>query len=99
MDVRRMVAIIVVVAVLAVGTVTPSPARADNTTDDFIYAGIALAAYVGIVVLATSIIYKTPSELTLTPADVDVRRDIPEPAVRVGRHCRQTATTLTLVCW
>ena len=98
MGVRRMIAIIVVVTLLAVGTVTPSPARAD-TTEDFIYAGIALAAYVGIVVVATSIIYKTPSELTLTPADVDVRRDIPEPAVRVGRHCQQTGNTLTLLCW
>jgi hypothetical protein len=99
MDIRRMIAVIVVAAVLAAGTVTPSPARADDTTDNFIYAGIALAAYAGIVVLATAIIYRTPSELALTPADVDVRRDIPEPAVRVGRHCRQSATTLTLLCW
>ena len=99
MDVRRMIAIIVVVAVLAVGTVTPSPARASETTDNFIYAGIGLVLYAGVVILATAIVYRTPSELTLTPADVDVRRDIPEPAVRVGQHCRQTDTTLTLLCW
>jgi hypothetical protein len=98
MDVGRMIAIIVLVALLAVGTVTPSPARAD-TADDFIYAGIALAGYVAIVFTATYFIYKTPSELTLTPADVDVRRDVPEPAVRVGPHCRQLATTPTLLCW
>lgn len=99
MDVRRLIAIIVVVAVLAVGTVTPSPARADNTTDDFIYAGIALVAYVGFVCLGTWLVNRPPSELTLTPEDVDVRRDQTEPAVRVGPHCRQTSTTPTLVCW
>ncbi len=99
MNVRRMIAIIIVLAVLAAGTLSPSPARADSTTDDFIYAGIALAAYVGIVVVATAIVYKTPSELMLTPADVDVRRDLPEPAVRVGKQCRQTGPALTLLCW
>ena len=98
MHVRRMIAIIVVVAVLAVGTLTPSSVRA-NTTDDFIYAGIGLAAYVGIVVLATAIVYRTPSELMLTPADVDVQRDRPEPAVRIGKQCRQTGPTLKLLCW
>ena len=98
MVVKRMIVTIAVLALLVVGTLTPSPARAD-TTDDFIYAGIAIVAWVGLVVLATTLIYRTPSELALTPADVDVRRDIPEPAVRVGQHCRQTATTPTLVCW
>ena len=98
MDVRRMIAIIAVLAVLAFGTVTPSPARA-NTTDDFIYAGIALGAYVGLVVICTSIAYGTPSSLTLTPNDIDVRRDAQEPAVRLGPRCRQTSPTPTLLCW
>ncbi len=99
MYLRRMIAILAVVAVLAVGTLTPSSARADSTTDDFIYAGIALGAYVGIVILFTSVIYGSPSDLMLTPADVDVRRDVPQPEVRVGQHCRQTSTSYTLLCW
>ena len=99
MDLRRLIAILAVLAVLGVGTFTPSSARADSTTDDFIYAGIALGAYVGLVVLFTSVIYGSPSELALTPADVDVRRDVPQPAVRVGQRCRQTSPSFTLLCW
>ncbi len=98
MNLRRMIAILAVLAVLAVGTFTPSPARA-STTDNFIYAGIALGAYVGVVLIATAVVYGSPGQLALTPADVDVRRDVPEPAVRVGQHCRQTSTSYTLLCW
>jgi hypothetical protein len=99
MNVRRVIALIAIVAVLAVGTVKPSPARADSTSDDFMYAGIALAGYVGIVVLCTALIYGSPGDLALTPADVDVRRDVPDPVVHVGQRCKQTSTSLTLVCW
>jgi len=99
MDVRRMIAIIVVLAVLASGAVTPSPARASSTTDDFIYAGIALGVYVGVVVIATAYIYGRPDSLALAPADFDVQRDSQEPAVRVGTHCEQKSTSVTLLCW
>jgi len=99
MGVKRMIAILAVLVLLAVGTVTPTPARADSTTDDFIYAGIALGAYIGLVVLFTSVVYGSPSDLALAPADLDVRRDGPQPAVRVAPHCRQTSTSVTLFCW
>jgi hypothetical protein len=98
MDVRRLIAIIVVVTLLAVGAVGPPPAHA-NTGDDFIYAGIGVAAYVGLVVLGTAIVYRTPSESTFTPADIPVRRDRSEPAVRLGQQCRQTGPTIKLLCW
>jgi|SRR5579862_37170 len=98
MGVRRTIAILAVLVLLAVGTVTPSTARAD-TTDDFIYAGIAAGVYVGLVVLFTAVIYGSPSELALSPADLDVRRDGPQPMVRVAPHCRQSSTSVTLFCW
>jgi hypothetical protein len=98
MKVKRLIAIIAVLAVLAFATFTPSRARAD-TTQIFIIAGIGLAAYIGVIVIATSIVYGAPNKLMLTPADVDVRRDAPEPAVKFGQHCRQTSPALTLFCW
>ena len=99
MNVRRMIAIIAVVAVLAFGTLTPSTARASAATDALILTGIAVGAYAAFIIISTSLVYGPPTNLTLTPADVDVRRDSQEPAVRVGPRCRQTSTTLTLVCW
>jgi hypothetical protein len=99
MNVRRMIAIIAVVAVLAVGTLTPAPARASAVTDALILTGIAVGAYAAFVIISTSLIYGPPDKLTLTPAEVDVRRDPQEPAIRIGPRCRQASTTLTLVCW
>jgi hypothetical protein len=97
MDVRRGIAIVAVLAVLAFGIVPPSPARAD-TTEALIITGIAITAYVAFVVIGTSIVYGPP-KWTLAPMDMDVRRDAQEPGVRVGPRCRQTSTSLTLVCW
>jgi hypothetical protein len=97
MDVRRWIAIIAVLAVLAFGMVPPSPARAD-TTEVLIITGIAISAYVAVIVIGTSIVYGPP-KWTLAPMDVDLRRDAQDPGVRVGPRCRQTATSLTLVCW
>jgi hypothetical protein len=99
MNGRRMIAIIAVLAVLAFGTLIPSPARASAVTDALILTGIAVGAYAAFVIITTSLIYGPPTKLTLTPADVDARRGSEEPAVRVGPRCRQASTTLTLVCW
>jgi hypothetical protein len=103
MFVRRTIAICAVVAMLTVGTLTPSRAHA-STSDDFIYAGIATAGWIGLVVLGTWYVNRTPNEappgqLMLTPADVDVRRDQSEPTVRFAQHCRQTGPAPTLICW
>ena len=99
MNAKRTVAIIAVLTVLAIGTATPTAARATDVSDPWVLAGIATAAYVGLVVIGTMIVYGPPNRLALTPDDLGVRRDTQEVPVRVGPRCRQTGTALTLVCW
>ena len=59
MTVKRLIALIAVLGVLAIGSATPRRAHAD-TTEAFILAGVAVGAYIGFVVIGTTLAYRTP---------------------------------------
>jgi hypothetical protein len=94
MKLARLVAITAVLLVLANG-LAPTAAHAASTGTLEI-AGVALGAYIVLVVVATVSTYGRivdASEPTL--AD----RNAPPDRVRFGSHCPQGAERTVLVCW
>ena len=98
MRMKRVVVLIVVMSLLMIGTVSPTPARADGTETAIIVVA-AVVGYVAIVFIATALIYRTPSASTEAEEDPPVDGKQPPAAVRSGPNCRQRSADLTLVCW
>ena len=100
MRMKRVVVLIAVMSLLMIGTVSPTPARADGT-EIAILTVAALVGYVAIVFIATALIYRTPSASTEAEAKEDPPVDGKQPpaAMRSGPNCRQRSADLTLVCW
>ncbi len=98
MRIKRVVVLIAVMSLLMIGTVSPTPARAD-ATEIAIIAGAVLAGYVAIVFIATALVHQSPSAWAEAPEDLQVDGKRPPAVMRFGPNCRQSSTELTLVCW
>jgi hypothetical protein len=100
MHAKTTVALIALLAVVAAGTVTPAPARADDTEDIAIIAGAVVAGYVTIIVIATSLIYRPPPA-EFMPASPRLGRNQDQPAggLRFAHDCSQNSGNLTVACW
>ena len=99
MKLKRIIVVAAILSLLGVGICTPAPAHAD-TTDNFIYAGIAVAVYVGLVFTATKLIYgETDHGLPSVQIDGDLPSEDEPATVRFGQRCAQQGGNLTLVCW
>ena len=94
MDAKKIVVIVVVVSLLVIGTLAPAPARAD-TAQALTLAGIAIAAYVVAVVIATAIVYRKP--FMDGPPALD--RDADKRDLHFATHCRQQMGNVTVACW
>jgi hypothetical protein len=95
---KRVVVLIAVMSLLVIGTVSPTPARAD-ATQIAIIAGAALVGYVALVFIATALVHRGPSAWAEAPGDLPVNGKRPQATMRFGPSCRQSSTELTLVCW
>lgn len=96
---QRMLASVLIVALFTVMTLKPAPARAD-TAEAFIYAGIGVAIYVTIIVVATLLIYRAEvPETSAVPLDSLLRDDIRPFPVQTGMRCPQRDGQVTLMCW
>ena len=98
MRIERVVVLIAVMSLLVIGTVSPTPARA-NGTEIAIIAGAALAGYVALVFIATALTRQKPQAWAEFPEDLQMDGRQPPAAMRFGPKCRQSSTALTLVCW
>jgi len=98
MTLKRMIAMLVVVGVLMIGTATPKPARGD-VTGALILAGIATGLYVTFIVVGATVAYRNAPPLPLTAGTLDQDEREKRPTVRVGPGCSQASGDLTLVCW
>lgn len=106
MRMKRLVVLIAVMSLLMIGTVSPTPARADGT-EIAIIAVAAAVGYVAIVLIGTALVYWTSSPSKEAredpPADgkqpLAAMRSGPLAAMRSVPNCRQSSGDLTLVCW
>jgi hypothetical protein len=98
MRMKRVVVLIAVMSLLMIGTVSPTPARADST-QIAILAAAALAGYIVIVFIATWLVYRSPSASTEDEEDPPVDGKQPPAAMRCGPNCRQSSGDLALLCW
>ena len=101
MGIKRLLAAFVVITLLTVGTVSPTPARALSTSEAFIVAGIVLVGWVAFVAVGALLASRNKT-LSWTDAPDDLRTNGKHPpkAVRFGARCRPTAAEMTpLVCW
>ncbi len=99
MNLKRLLAIIILFVFLAVGPLAPTPARA-NTEEALIIAGAVIVAYAAFVIIGASAAFGGgPLTLAPLPPEADERRDEPARGPRIGPHCRSTAGSLTLICW
>jgi hypothetical protein len=100
MKTKRVVIALLLLTLLASGTVTPKPAHA-NTTDDFILAGIVTAGYVGLVFAVTAWVYRNDTPLEPFAAGPPVLSPTGQASQRVhpAPGCAQTSPNLTLLCW
>jgi hypothetical protein len=97
MNVRRVVVVLTILALLAVGAVKPKPARAD-AQQIAIIAGVAVAAWFVIVVIGAAVVYhKGP--FALAPIDPETAYAPPQNGVRPGTRCSQRSGNVTLACW
>jgi hypothetical protein len=97
MRMKRLVVLIAVMSLLMIGTVSPTPARADDTA---IIAVAAVVGYVAIVLVGTALAFwwrPAASEEARENPPVDGKQ--PQVAMRSGPHCRQSSGDLTLVSW
>jgi hypothetical protein len=92
------VLLIAVISLLMIGTVSPSPARADGT-EVAIVASAVVVGYVAAVFIATALVYRRPLAWTEAGEDLQMDGKHPPAALRFGPHCRQSPTALTLACW
>jgi len=98
MILKRMIAMVVIVGLLVIGTATPKPARAD-AADALILAGIATGLYVTFIVIGATLAYRNAPPLPFAAATPDGDEYEKRPTVRVGARCSQASGNLTLVCW
>lgn len=95
---KRLVAILAIGAMLGIGTLKPTPARAD-TTETIIIAAGALVAYVIIVVIATKLVFGHNDMDMATIEDPTLTYQQPDGNVHFTQRCRQDGGTITLACW
>jgi hypothetical protein len=98
MRMKRIVVLIVVMSLLMIGTVSPTPARADGTETAIIVVA-AVVGYVAILFIATALVNWSRSASTEAKEDPPVDGKQPQTAMRSGPNCRQRSADLTLVCW
>jgi len=98
MRLKRLVVLIAVMSLLTIGTVSPTPARADAAEIAIIVCA-SLAAYVALVFIGTALTHRSPQPWAEAPADLEVDGKRPPAAMRFGPRCRQSSTELTLLCW
>lgn len=101
MGIKRLVAAFVVITLLTVGTVSPTPAHAISTGEAFIIAGVVIAGWVAFIVIGAALTTRhNKIDWAEAPADLPSNGKHPRKAVRFGTNCRPTATEMTpLVCW
>ena len=98
--VNRVFAVVALLGVLGLGIAAPEPVHAVDTETGLILAGVAAAAWVVMVVVATTLIYKHGyAPPTNIPTTSHVDAPFEEPGVRIANGCKQAGTGLTLVCW
>jgi len=102
---RRLIATILVLAVLAVGTLTPKRAQATDTA--LIVVG-AVAAYVIFIATAAYFIFRKPPPASTQEmpqqfmpgtSAAGLSRDQPDDTVRYAIRCRQDSGNVTIACW
>lgn len=98
MKVKRLVAILVIFAMLGTGALKPKPARADIVESVVIAAG-ALAAYIVIVIVATKIAFGHDETAAATIEDPTLTYQRPDGNVHFTERCRQDGGNVTLACW
>lgn len=97
MKAKTLVVMITLLTIVATGTVTPAPVRADSSTALIIVGSIA--AYVGFVVVGTTLYRRTRSSTDLMPTNPSENDRKRRDGVGFVQRCPQTSGNLTLVCW
>lgn len=100
MKMRKVLVILAVLVTLAIGVLSPTPARANSTTNALVIAGAVAAAYVAIVLVATAAVNRhrplgLAAPVDPPPADSTAR----QPRVAFGPHCPPSNGNATLLCW
>ena len=100
MNVKRIVIVIALLAILVAQLTTPKRAYAASTVvTALIIAGAATAAYVAAVCIATAVHRQSRGPFELMPADTKPPRKQEERGVEFGTRCAQDSAALTVVCW
>ena len=90
-NLKRVLAIIMVVGLLGLGVARPAPMLAVDAEEGFLLATAALAGYVAIVVVGTMIVYRHISDPTATlPVDWQGRARNRTPASGLPAAARRT---------
>jgi len=98
MRMKRVVILIAVMSLLMIGIVSPTPARADGTQIAILVVA-AVAGYVAIVFIATTLVHGSHPAWMEVAEKPPVDGKQPPAAMRSGPNCRQNSDDLTLACW
>jgi len=93
------VALLVLLAVFAAATVSPSQANASSTTDIVIYSAAGVGVAIVVVLVAT---YFTRDEDQLFMTESPLGEDAvghTDSAIHFGPKCRKPDGTTALLCW
>ncbi|HXQ24685.1 MAG TPA: hypothetical protein VN812_23610 [Candidatus Acidoferrales bacterium] len=100
MNVKRIMIVIALLAILIAQLTTPTQAYAANTlVTALIIAGAVTAAYVAAVCIATEVHRESRGPFELMPTDTQPPRKQEERGVKFGTRCAQDSAALTVVCW
>jgi len=99
MSVKRVVVMIIVLALLTTGTLRPRPAQA-STSETVILIVAGIAGYAAFVILGAYWIYgKAFPSPSVEDMDERMPGEPPSPTVHFAQHCKQSSANVTVVCW
>ena len=98
MDMRRLAAVMAILALLAL-VQPPRSAHAD-TGEALMWAGVGVAAYLGLIIGGTLLTTRTPNPepMNLQPGSLPAP-EASHRGVRRAPHCARPAALPALLCW
>ncbi len=96
---KRLIAVITIVTTLSLGIVRPKPAHATSTGEAIGIAAVCIVVYVGIVLIATKLVYGAQDNGQTTAEDPETTYRKAPHGVQPANHCTQEGGNLTVACW
>jgi hypothetical protein len=99
-NIKRVAAILALAGMLGIGVVRPAPVMGIDTEEGLLWAGVALAGYLTIVFVGTTIVYGHDSKaVAASQVDWQQQGAPSNTGLRLANRCTQGSGSVTLACW